>query len=234
MKIYLTILFALLMAIPVFAQDNMTVPLIEVEGFSERKVAPDEAAFQINLEEKAMKVTDAVSVLNKKTQMLSEALKKAKIKDFKLIADNYSVDVNRIYRSGVQRDSGYVARQSLRVVTNSKNEDLQKIVESIQGAGDMSFTLNFQISESTQKSLEDELLIDALKNAESRANLIAQTLSIKLIRVHRVSLESQPMNPVYSKMEMMRTSADAGAPPLLNPDEQSLQKRVYVKYTYNK
>ncbi|MFC5625256.1 SIMPL domain-containing protein [Algoriphagus winogradskyi] len=233
MKNYLTILFALLLAVPVFAQDDMTIPLIEVEGFSEKKIAPDEATFQINLEEKAMKVTDAVAVINKKTQLLADALKKAKIKDYKLIADNYSVDVNRIYRSGVQRDSGYVARQALRVVTNSKNEDLQKIVESIQGAGDMSFNLHFQISEATQKSLEDELLAAALRNAESRAQLIAQTLGIKSIRVHRVSLDSHPIPVAYAKMEMMRTNADgAPAPPLLNPDEQSLQKRVYVKYTY--
>lgn len=233
MKNYLTIVFALIFAVPVFAQDNMTVPLIEVEGFSEKKIAPDQATFQINLEEKAMKVTDAVGVLNKKTQLLADALKKAKIKDYKLIADNYSVDVNRVYRSGTQRDSGYVARQTLRVETNSKNEDLQKIVESIQGAGDMSFNLHFQISEANQKSLEDELLAAALRNAESRAQLIAQTLGIKSIRVHRVSLESQPISFGYAKMEMMRTNADAAsAPPLLSPDQQSLQKRVYVKYTY--
>ena len=233
MKNYLTLLLAFFMAAPLFAQDDMTVPLIEVEGFSEKKIAPDEASFQINLEEKAMKVTDAVGVLNKKTQLLADALKKAKIKDYKLIADNYSVDVNRIYRSGTPRDSGYVARQSLRVVTNSKNEDLQKIVESIQGAGDMSFNLHFQISEATQKSLEDELLTEALRNAESRAQLIAQTLGIKSIRVHRVTLQSQPIGYPSPKMEMMRTSADAApAPPLLNPDEQSLQKRVYVKFTY--
>lgn len=233
MKNYLTLLFGLLLAAPVFAQDNMTVPLIEVEGFSERKVAPDEANFQINLEEKAIKVTDAVGVLNKKAQLLADALKKAKIKDYKLIADNYSVDVNRIYRTGVSRDSGYVARQSLRVVTSSKNEDLQKIVEAIQSAGDMSFNLNFQLSEATQKSLEDTMLTEALKNAESRASLIAQTLGIKTIKVHRVSLESQPVTYAYAKMEMMRTSADASpAPPVLNPDDQSVQKRVYVKYTY--
>lgn len=231
MKNHLTLLFTLLLAVPVFAQDNLTVPLIEVEGYSERKVAPDEASFQINLEEKAMKVNDAVSVLNKKTQMLADALKKAKIKDYKLIADNYAVDVNRVYRSGVSRDSGYVARQFLRVVTNSKNEDMQKIVEAIQSSGDMSFNLHFQVSEGTQKSLEDELLTEALKNAESRASLIAQTLGIKNIRVHRVLLESQPIIRTYAKMEMMRTSADA-APPMLNPDDQSIVKRVYVKYTY--
>ncbi|PZX51408.1 SIMPL domain-containing protein [Algoriphagus chordae] len=233
MKNYITLFLALVIAIPVLAQDDMTVPLIEVEGFSERKVAPDEASFQINLVEKAMEVSDAVGVLNKKTQLLAAALKKAKIKDYKLIADNYAVDVNRIYRSGISRDSGYVAHQSLRVVTSSKNEDLQKIVEAIQGAGDMSFNLHFLVSEATQKSLEDALLTEALKNAESRALLIAQTLGIKTIRVHRVSLLSQPMNREYQNMQMMRTSADAAAaPPMLNPDNQSLQKRVSVKYTY--
>ncbi|MBN3583620.1 SIMPL domain-containing protein [Algoriphagus aestuarii] len=229
MKNLFTLAFGLLLAIPVLAQDDMTIPLIEVEGFAERKVAPDEAVFSINLEEKAMKVTDATDVLNAKTKKLAQALEKAKIKDYKLVADNYSVNLNRIYRSGYSRDSGYVATQNLRITTNSKNVDMQKIVEAIQSSGDMSFNLNFQVSEATQKSLENELLTEALKNAESRAELIAETLNIKSIRVHRVSLSAS--QPVY-KMEMMSARADASAPPLISPDDQSLQKRVIVKFTY--
>jgi len=229
MKNLLFLLFGLMLVVPVIAQDDYTVPLIEVEGFAERKVAPDEAFFTIHLEEKAMKVGDAVEVLNTKTKNLAKALEKAKIKDYKLIADNYSVNINRIYRSGYARDSGYVASQNLMITTSSKNEDLQKIVESIQNSGDMSFNLNFRVSEATQKSLENDLLTEALKNAESRAKLIAETLGIKSIRVHRVSLSAS--QPVY-KMEMMRASADSGNQPLLSPDDQSIQKRVSVKYTY--
>lgn len=229
MKNLFFLLFGLMLAVPVLAQDDFTVPLIEVEGFAERKVAPDEAVFSIHLEEKSMKVGDAVEVLNTKTQNLAKALEKARIKDYKLVADNYSVNINRIYRSGYARDSGYVASQNLMITTNSKNEDLQKIVESIQNSGDMSFNLNFRVSETTQKSLENDLLTEALKNAESRAKLIAETLGIKSIRVHRVSLSTS--QPVY-KMEMMRASADTGNQPLLSPDDQSIQKRVDVKYTY--
>ncbi|UZD24145.1 SIMPL domain-containing protein [Algoriphagus halophytocola] len=231
MKNYLTLILAIAFFAPALAQDDMSVPLIEVEGYSERKIAPDEANFQINLEEKAMKVPDAVQVLNKKTERLAQALKKAKIQDYKLIADNYSVNVNRIYRSGSSKDSGYVARQTLRVVTSSKNEDLQKIVEAIQNAGDMSYNLSFQVSETTEKSLQDEMLREALKDAERKAKLISETLGIRSIQVHRVSLEAQPVT--YPKMEMMRAQADgAAAPPMLNPDDQRLQKRVVVKYTY--
>ena len=229
MKNIFALLFGLMLTVPGFAQDDFTIPLIEVEGFAERKVAPDEAVFSIRLEEKAMKVGDAVEVLNTKTQNLAKALEKAKIKDYKLIADNYSVNINRVYRSGYARDSGYVASQNLMITTSSKNVDLQKIVESIQNSGDMSFNLNFRVSDATQKSLENDLLTEALKNAESRAKLVAETLGIKNIRVHRVSLSAS--QPVY-KMEMMSARADAVSQPLISPDDQSLQKRVMVKYTY--
>ena len=230
MKYLLTLALVFSFFMDSFSQEDLSVPLIEVEGMSKRKIAPDEAVFSINLEEKSMKVKSAVDILNQKTKNLSEELKKAKIKDFKLIADNYSVDINRIYRGGVSRDSGYVARQRLKIISISNNEDLQKIVEAIQDAGDMSFNLNFQISELKRNSLEDEMLTEALKNAESRARLIAETLGIRSIVVHRVSLSAPPQ--IYPKMEMMRTSADASSNALISPDEQTIQRTVYVKYTY--
>jgi uncharacterized protein YggE len=232
MKRLLILSLAFALACPLLAQQTQQIPLIEVEGFAEKKIAPDEATFAITLEEKAMNVNDAVKVLNKKTQTLSDALKKGKIKDYKLVADNYSVDVNRIYRSGTQKDSGYVARQNLRIVTSATNPDLQKIVDAIQGAGDMSYNLNFGISEATRKSLENTLLAEALKDAEARANLIGNTLNLKGLRVFNVTLEQnfnpQPMLYRSNAKVAMAESADM----LVETDEQSLTKRVFVKYTY--
>ncbi|SFO41874.1 hypothetical protein SAMN04488519_106210 [Algoriphagus ornithinivorans] len=228
-KIALTLLAAIF-GFQVFAQQIQQVPLIEVEGFAERLISPDEAVFNIMLEEKGMKVSDATKILNNKTQRLADLLKKAKIKDYKLIADNYSVDINRIYRSGVSRDSGYVARQTLRIVTGSKNEDLQKIAEAIQESGDMSFNLSFQVSETAQKSLENSLLTDALRNAQSRALLIAETLGIRNISVYHVSVDSPP-----SPVPMFRIMADQASEQSqikLAPDSQKINRRVYVKYTY--
>ncbi len=74
MKPLLTLFLALMMSVPVLAQDDFKIPLIEVEGFSERKLAPDEAVFSIQLEEKSMKVSDAVKELNTKSNNLAEAM----------------------------------------------------------------------------------------------------------------------------------------------------------------
>lgn len=230
MKRILILLLSFAFASPLFSQQVQQIPLIEVEGYAERKVTPDEAVFSISLEEKAMKVNDAVNVLNKKTQNLADALKKGKIKDYKLVADNYSVDVNRIYRSGTAIDSGYVARQGLRIVTSATNEDLQKIVDAIQGAGDMSYNLNFGISETTRKSLENTLLTEALKDAEARAMLIGNTLNLKGLRVFNVNMEpNYRPQPMYANAKVaMAESTDM----LVQMDEQAMTKRVYVKYTY--
>ena len=230
MKRTLILFLALAMASPLFAQQIQQVPLIEVEGFSERKIAPDEAVFSINLEEKAMKVPDAVNVLNKKTQRLSDALKKARIKDYKLVADNYAVDVNRIYQNGVASDNGYVARQSLRIVTSVTNEDLQKIVVAIKEAGDMSYNLQFGIAEATRKSLENALLTEALKDAEARAMLIGNTLAIRGLRVFSVTMEpNYRPQPMYINA---KAASSESADMLIETDDQTLTKRVYVKYTY--
>ncbi|HAZ23699.1 MAG TPA: hypothetical protein DCY95_02715, partial [Algoriphagus sp.] len=80
-KIALTLLAAIF-GFQVFAQQIQQVPLIEVEGFAERLISPDEAVFNIMLEEKGMKVSDATKILNNKTQRLADLLKKAKIKDY--------------------------------------------------------------------------------------------------------------------------------------------------------
>lgn len=228
MKRLLILSMALLLASPIFAQQASQVPLIEVEGYAEKKIAPDEAIFSITLEEKAMKVTDAVQVLNKKTQTLADALKKSRIKNYKLVADNYSVDVNRIYRSGTQKDSGYVARQTLKVITSATNEDLQKISDAIQGSGDMSYNLHFDVSEATRKSLENTLLTEALKDAEARATLIGNALNLKGLRVFNVTMEQNfRPTPMYSA-KMAMSEADM----LVQTEDQSLTKRVYVKYTW--
>lgn len=235
MKKYFPIAFLIFIATPllVLAQDDMKIPLIEVEGYSEVKIAPDEAEFHIMLEEKSIKVEDAINALNAKTELLARRLKNVRIKDYKLIADNYSVNINRIYQKGTPKDSGYIATQQLRIVTNSNSEDLQKIVDAIKGSGDMGFNLEFKVSEIAKRSLEDELLKQALLNAESRALLIARTLNIKSIRVHRVLLANE-QNNYYPRMEIMRAVADdnSTSQAMLNPDEQKISKKVYVKYTY--
>lgn len=230
MKKLIFIYSFLILAAPLFGQEtHHTIPLISVEGFSERKIEPDETVFSMRLVEKALQVSDAVNALNLKANGLSESLRKSKIQNYSLIADNYSVDVHRKYLNGYSKDSGYQASQNLRILTGNKIEDFQKIIETIQKSGNISFNIIFQISESTKKSIEKELLIEALNDAQSKAKLIAETLGIKNIQVHHVSLNVE--NSFFQNTTMLRSNVRESEM-LVSPELQKLQKRVFVNFTY--
>jgi uncharacterized protein YggE len=104
-------------------------------------------------------------------------------------------------------------------------------VDAIGGSGDMSYYLHFGISEATRKSLESTLLTEALKDAEARAMLIGNTLALKGLRVFSVTMEPnyrpQPMYGMNAKVALAESSDM-----LIESDDQTLSKRVYVKYTY--
>ena len=229
MRHLLTIVFFIGSMPFLLAQEESNIPIIEVQGYSDRAVMPDEAVFTISLEEKFMKVDDAVNALNRKSERLAKEIKSNRVKGYRLIADNYSVDLNRIYRKGQARDSGYVARQTLKIITNSKNKDLQTIVESIQNAGDMSFNLHFRISENTRKSLDNTLLAEALRDAQEKGRLIANTLALRTLSIHRVKiLEGYQSSPRMMKAEYALDNSDV----LINPNDQKISKKVLVKFTY--
>lgn len=232
MKKYILIpVFILLLTISANAQEK---PRITVEGISEMKIMPDEALITISLSEKALNTAAVTNALNKKSKAVADALKKSGVSDYLFTADNYYVNINRIYTKGSAKDSGYVATQNLRVVVKNSEKDLIKIVETVQKAADMGFQLSFRVSGEKQKSFQEELLRAALEDARKKANIIANSLDLgELTPFHIDYSSSQPFQPVMYRAEaMMMKSADARTEPTFNPEEQTVSDRVKVIFTF--
>jgi uncharacterized protein len=212
------------------------IPLIEVEGKSEISIMPDEANIQISLVEKAMKVSDATNALNKKTKSIEEALKKTGIKDYDFFVDNYYVYVNRIYIKGTSKDSGYVASQNVRVVVRNIEKDLVKITETLHQTTDMGFNIQLIVSDKLKKASEKQLLELAIEDAKLKADIIAKSLGIEKIKVHRVNYNAQTENfyPVMREAKMMMTSTamDVSEEPIFRPEERKLHDKVIVIFTF--
>ncbi|WP_373497466.1 SIMPL domain-containing protein [Aquiflexum sp.] len=226
----------LLLAVTAFSQEN--IPMIEVEGKSEISIMPDEAIIHLSLMEKAMKVADVTNALNKKTKSIEDALKKTNVKDYDFTVDNYYVSVNRVYAKGTSRDSGYVASQTIKVRVRNIDKDLVKITESLHQTADMGFNIQFTISDKVRKSSEQKLLELAIADARSKADVIAKSLGIQNIQVHRVNYTSDGNNfyPVMrqSKSMMAMDMAESRQEPTFSPEEQKLSDKVLVSFTFKK
>ncbi len=231
------ILFAfpfLFFSITGFTQTQF-IQLIEVEGTSEISVLPDEAILNVNLSEKAMSVPEVTNSLNKKTKSIQDALKKSGVVDYEFNVDNYYVNINRIYSRGSARDSGYVASQNVKVTVKNPDTDLVKIVETLHTTANMGFNIQFTISEPQKKSYDQKLLELALDDAKQKAEIIAKQLNIGEISVYRVNYGAQSNNyqPIMMRQEaMMVKASDDREEPVFNPEEQKLNDRVMVSYTF--
>lgn len=213
------------------------IPLIEVEGNSEVSLMPDEALILISLSEKAMTVADATNGLNKKTKAIEDALKKSGVKTYRLFVDNYYVNVNRIFTRGSSRDSGYVASQSLRVRVSDLEKDLIKVTETIQQTGNPGFNLSLQVSDELKKAVEEELLEKAIADAMRKAKVIAKSIGVKDIHVHKVNYTS-PSQGFYPVMREARVAMAADTTPrdepTFRPEERKISDKVLVSFTFDR
>lgn len=217
-------------------QQQQPITSIDVDGASEIKVMPDEATLVMNLRELGIKVSDVTNKLNLKTKTIEDAIKKAGVKDYKFVVDNYYVNINRIYSKGSSKDSGYIATQNIKVVVKHIDNNVVKIVESINQSADMTYNVSFGISESQRKAYEQNLLELALQDAKRKADIIAKTMGIDQIRVYKVNYSNgASFQPIDYRMETMRLASPMGerTEPTFSPEEQQLSDRVNVSFTFN-
>lgn len=207
---------------------------ILVEGKSELKASPDEAVLLLSLAETAMTTSEVTNALNRKSKAVSDALKKSGVKGYTFTADNYFVNVNRIYTRGTAKDSGYVASQQLRVVVSDTGVDLVKAMEAVQQAVDLGFQLQFRLSEVKRKGYETELLKLALEDAKRQAKVIAETMGITEFRVHQVDYTSGTTFPpvMYRAEAMMMKASDDRVGPTVQAEDQTISDSVRVTFRF--
>jgi uncharacterized protein YggE len=234
MKKRIVILPLLFLSLSLLAQQ---MPLIEVEGNSELSVMPDEALIQISLSEKAISVAEATNGLNKKTKAIEDALKNSGVKTYRLFVDNYYVNVNRIFSSRTSRDSGYVASQRIRIRVSDIEKDLIKVTETVLQTGNPGFNVSLQVSDLLKKEVEQQLLEEAIVDAVRKARVIAKSIGVEDIQVHKVVYTSQGQG-FYPAMREAKVSMSSDmAPreePIFRPEEVKLNEKVLVTFTFER
>lgn len=236
MKKLLFALPFLLLTVAAYAQEN-NIPLIEVEGTSELGIMPDEALIYLTLSEKAMKVADATNALNKKTKSIEDALKKTRVSGYTFTVDNYYVNINRVYTNNSSKDSGYVASQTVKVKVKIADQNLIKITEALHQTTDMTYNMQFNVSDALRKSSSSKLLELAIADAKTKAEVIAKSLGLSKLQVHRVSYSSgNVIMPVMrnAKTMMAMDMSESYQEPTFSPEEQKLTDRVMVSFTFSK
>lgn len=213
------------------------IPLIEVEGKSEISIQPDEVLIYLNMSQKGKTSAEATNELNKRMRTLEQALKKTGVQTYELFVENYSVNLDRIYKDGTYQDIGFIASQTARVRVSDTQKDLAKVIEALHSSVESSFNLQFQVSEKTMKASQEKLLQLALEDAKSKAEVIAKTMGIEEIKVFKIQYATQDrgFTPVMRSMKTMAMDASMEyEEPVLQTEAKKITDSVLVSFAFMK
>ena len=192
---------------------------ISVSGTGDVFAIPDTATFSVTVQEDAKDVKSAQDAATKKSNDIIAYLKGAGIAEKDIQTADYSVSPQYDYSREVCSSgycppgkptlSGYRVSQTLTV----KTKDTKKAGELLSGVGSrgaaqvsgLSFTID------NQDVLEAQARDKAIKDARSKAEALAKSLGVSLVRVVGFS-ENSGGYPIYFAKTMAMDAGERGGP----------------------
>lgn len=224
-------------AVPSFANDPNQQPVTQpdprftrvlVSGDSIVQAQPDTAVLSIAVVTQGKRALDAQQENAAKSEAVIRALKTAAGAGAEIKTSGYSLQPIRVYRqSQPPLITGYEARNSVTVILS----DLTKVgpvidAAATSGANDVaniSFTLR------KDRPARDQALADATREALSKAQVIAQALNGRIVRIVEVQEEGtiRP-RPVMEEMAVQMRTADAVANTPIEVGTLDIRSRVQL------
>jgi uncharacterized protein YggE len=215
-----------------FAQDAREsrafsrTPVIQVSGQAVVRAEPDMATFNVGVEIKDPSASKAMSQAAKISDQLIAALKsqnvpKEKIQTIQLSLDQVWEPIPQPEPNAARPNQNrmvYQATHILRVeVGKDRFNDLGDILDAAMKAGANNVGgVSFGIKDDT--GMRNEGLAQAIKNARSKAALMADAAGVHLQRLQMLS-EGEPPAPPRPMMMMAKEAFAAAAPSPVPPSE---------------
>jgi len=208
--------------------ENRRVTRVNVVGDSIIQAQPDTAILTISVVTQARNALDAQQQNATKTDAVIRALKAAAGTGAEIKTSGYSLQPQRVYKENQPPTiTGYEARNSVTVTTSDLNK-VGTIIDAAAQAGSnevsgISFTLR------QDRPARDRALSEATREAVSKAQVIAQALGGRVVRIVEVQEEGfQQRPPVPYQAEFGMKAGIAGQTTPIEVGSLDITSRVQL------
>ncbi len=194
--------------------DSRRVTRVMVVGDSIVQAQPDTAIVTISVVTQNRRAIDAQQENAAKTDAVVKALKAAAGTAAEVKTSGYSLQPMRVYKEGQPPAiTGYEARNSVTVTTGELNK-VGTIIDAAAQAGSNEVSgIGFTLRQ--DQPAKDRALGEATREAMSKARVIAQALSGRVVRIVEVQEEGfQQRPPIPLQAEVFMAKRDSVATPI--------------------
>jgi uncharacterized protein len=193
--------------------DNPRVTRVNVVGDSVIQAQPDTAVLTISVVTQARNALDAQQQNATRTDAVIRALKAATGAGAEIKTSGYSLQPQRVYKENQPPTiTGYEARNSVSVTTGDLNK-VGTIIDAAAQAGSNEVS-NIAFTLRQDRPARDRALSEATREAVSKAQVIAQALGgrvVRIIEVQEEGFQQRPPVPIY-QTESFGMKAGAATP----------------------
>ena len=191
--------------------DNRRVTRVMVGGDSIIRTQPDTAILTISVVTQGSRAIEAQQENATKTDAVVRALKAAAGAGAEVKTSGYSIQPQRVYKENQPPSIiGYEVRNSVTVTMSELNKVGTLIDAAAQAGSNEVAGIVFTLRQDRQ--VRDRALSEATRQAMSKAQVIAQALGGRVLRVVEVQEEGfRPPQPFYRMEAMATTQAGTGS-----------------------
>lgn len=203
---YSALLLGLALSTTAFAQSNETINynLINIQAEASRQVSNDEMNAVLYIEKSNKQPTELANQIN---QLMSQAVQTAK-KYPSIKIETGSQSTYPIYDNDSQKLKEWRGRAEIRIESTDFKSASQLISELQQNFQTQS--INFTVSDAQRKKVENELVVEASKNFQQRAQTLSQAWNKSGYNLVNINLNTSNYGgqPV-PRMAMMKASSNS-------------------------
>lgn len=183
--------------IPFFLNNLQTIKsnMFHVQGTGKAVAAPDIASVTIGITQDAITIEEAQTKVNTIMNKIIDDVKKLGVEEKNIKTQNYSVYPKYNYLGRRDKIDGYTVSQSLEIKVKPI-EKVNKVIDvSTNDGANIVNGASFIFSDELRNKLEDKARKDAVKDAKTKAESLANAAGLRLGRVIDVSESTQNTYP---------------------------------------
>ncbi|MGB0403414.1 MAG: SIMPL domain-containing protein [Salibacteraceae bacterium] len=228
LKIGILVLMLGLSSLYIQAQNKKGV--IQVYGYSQMSISPDQVIFNLNIDATNKDFSVALDELNTQVNKLKKSLAASGITESDISTTNYNIREENKYESGKQVFVGFKASHGLQVKTVFNENNLKDVYAAIKESGvEANMQMSFGLSNPQQ--YKNDLIAQAVEDAFEKAKTLSQAGGVSLGGIKKMSYGMpNRVLPIrnYSEMQVRAVSSDANIS--VNPGNLILSEKVDVIY----
>lgn len=205
-------------------------PLIEVSGEGKVSTAPNRAIIVLGVITESPSLATAQSENTSAVTNVINSLLRLNIPREQIQTVTYRIEIQYNYEDGTQIFKGYRVTHLLQI-TIDRVEQTGFVVDTAVNSG-ANFVSSIRFTITNLEIYYNQALSTAIQNAESKANTIARTLGVKLVRIPvKITEETRVIEPPIP-FQASLLSEGAAVPTPIQPGELEIRAVLRAQYTY--